>query len=189
MSGWVEHSTRMKIILRHLVGFGLVLALQATFLAQKTQPPRFESYSADVYAGRPAPLNLRSHPLARMFRTRIREQLHEEGINFAGHYTIAVMGCGTGCSTTAIVDARNGRAYFPRVLNGWSVEPGAYQFAEDEDVRTFRTDSRLLKIIGSPPVSADEKWGPSGIYYYEWKNNQLRQVHFVPTPSPRSSGR
>ena len=60
-------------------------------------------------------------------------------------------------------------------------------FAEGEDVRTFRADSRLLKVIGAPRISADEKWGPSGIYYYEWKNNRLRQVHFVPSPSPSQS--
>lgn len=156
-------------------------------LAQTTEPPKFESYSADVYAGKPAPLNLSSHRFARMFRTKIREQLQEEGINFAGHYTIAVMGCGTGCSTTAIVDARNGRAYFPSVLDGWSVAPGAYQFAEDEDVRTFRVNSRLLKIIGSPRLSSYEKWGPSGVYYYEWKNDRLRQVQFVPTRLPSES--
>ena len=143
--------------------------------------PRFEDYSADVYAGKPAPLNLRSHSLARMYRTSIRERLHEGGINFAGHYTIAVIGCGTGCSITAIVDARNGVAYFPRVLDGWSVEPGVYEFKEDEDVRTFRADSRLLKIIGAPRISAEEKWGPGGVYYYEWKNNQLRQVLFAAT--------
>jgi hypothetical protein len=145
-------------------------------VAQKADPPRFEKYSADVYAGKPAPLNLRSHRLARTYRTSIREQLQEEGINFAGHYTIAVMGCGTGCSITAIVDARNGNAYFPRALEGWSVEPGIYEFKENEDVRTFRANSRLLKIIGAPRLSADEKWGPGGVYYYEWVNNQLRQV-------------
>ena len=143
--------------------------------------PRFEDYSADAYAGKPAPQNLRSHSMARMYRTSIREQLHEAGINFAGHYTIAVMGCGTGCSITAIVDARNGVAYFPRALNGWSVEPGVYDFADDEDVRTFRTDSQLLKIIGAPRLGAEEKWGPGGVYYYEWKKNQLRQVYFAAT--------
>ena len=140
--------------------------------------PRFEDYPADVYAGKPAPLNLRSHRMARLYRTRIREQLQEEGINFAGHYTIAVMGCGTGCSISAVVDARNGNAYFPRVLAGWYVEPGV-DLAEGEDVRTFRTDSRLLKIIGAPRLNAEEKWGPSGIYYYEWKDNRLRQLKFV----------
>lgn len=118
-----------------------------------------------------------------MFRTRIREQLQEEGINFAGHYTIAVMGCGTGCSTVAIVDARNGTAFFPQVLDGWSVGPGTWP-DEGEDVRTFRVNSRLLKVIGSPRLGAYEEWGPGGVYYYEWKNNRLRQVHFVPSPKP-----
>ena len=174
----------MRINLRLVAaGFALVVIFQASSPSQKNGPPRFQNYSADVWAGKPAPLNLRSHPLARMYRTSIREQLHEAGINFAGHYTIAVMGCGTGCSITAIVDARSGRAYFPRVFEGWTVEIGEYQFGENEDVRTFRTDSRLLKIIGRPRLGADQRWGPSGIYYYEWKNNRLRQVHFVPAGS------
>ena len=165
-----------------LVNFALIACCVSVLTAQtKSEPPRFESYPADVYAGKPAPLNLRSHPMARMFRTRIREQLQEEGINFAGHYTIAVMGCGTGCSTTAIVDARNGRAYFPQVFDGWSVGPGGYP-DEGEDVRSFRTNSRLLKVFGSPRLGAYEESGPPGIYYYEWKDNRLRQVHFVPTP-------
>ena len=162
----------------------LIFFSQVALFAQKVEP-RFEKYSADVYAGKPAPLNVRSHRLARMYRTSIREQLQEEGINFAGHYTIAVMGCGTGCSITAIVDARNGNAYFPRELNGWSVEPGIYEFKENEDVRTFRANSRLLKIIGAPRLSADEKWGPGGVYYYEWVNNQLRQVRADTTGSKR----
>ena len=175
--------------MRHLLrlataAFLFTLFFQSSFVAQKTQAPRFEDYSADVYAGKPGPLNLRSHPMARMYRTSIREQLQKQGINFAGHYTIAVMGCGAGCSITAIVDARNGNAYFPRALDGWSVEPGIYEFKEDEDVRTFRTDSRLLKIIGAPRLSAQEKWGPGGVYYYEWKNNQLRQVHFIRSKHP-----
>jgi hypothetical protein len=166
----------------------LILVLHVAMVAQRVEP-RFEKYSADVYAGKPAPLNLRSDRLARMYRTSIREQLQEEGINFAGHYTIAVMGCGTGCSITAIVDARNGNAYFPRVLTGWSVEPAIYEFKENEDVRTFHANSRLLKIIGSPRLSADEKWGRGGVYYYEWVNNRLRQVQFTPAGSSPKSDR
>jgi hypothetical protein len=167
--------------------FVAALILVASFQSSTSQtrkPPRFEDFTAPVSAGKPASLNLPSHRLARMFRTRIREQLQEEGINFAGHYTIAVMGCGTGCSTAAIVDARNGKAYFPQALDGWSVGPGAFP-EEGEDVRTFRVNSRLLKVIGSPRLGAYEEWGPAGTYYYEWKNNRLRQVHFVPIPNPR----
>ena len=184
-------SQRLKhpIRLHYFIGALFTIACFHPGSGQKSDPPRFEKYSADVYAGKPAPLNLRSHRLARTYRTSIGEQLQEEGINFAGHYTIAVMGCGTGCSITAIVDARNGHAYFPRVFAGWTSEIGEYQFQEGEDVRTFKTNSRLIKAIGRPRLSADEKWGPSGVYYYEWVNNQLRQVHFVPAGSYKKSDR
>jgi hypothetical protein len=170
-----------KFIIFPLALAVVTLVFHSTLVSQTPKTPDFKQYTADVYAGKPAPLNLRSHRMARTYRTSIREQLQEQGINFAGHYTIVVMGCGTGCSITAIVDARNGVAYFPRALDGWSVEPGIYEFADNEDVRTFRTDSRLLKIIGAPRLSADERWGAGGIYYYEWKNNRLRQVQFVPS--------
>jgi hypothetical protein len=179
----------MRVGTRYFLAAMIAIACLHSGLAQKSDPPRFEKYSADVYAGKPAPLNLRSHRLARMYRTVIREQLQEEGINFAGHYTIAAMGCGTGCSITAIVDARNGHAYFPRVFEGWTSIIGDYEFKEGEDTRTFKANSRLIKAIGRPRLSADEKWGPSGVYYYEWVNNQLRQAHFVPAGSYRKSDR
>jgi len=168
--------------MRVFTSLALILFAPAVLVAQQVEP-RFDKYSADVYAGKPTSLNLGSHRLARMYRTSIREQLQEEGINFAGHYTLAVMGCGTGCSITAIVDARNGHAYFPEVFEGWTSIIGDYQFKEGEDIRTFKANSRLIKAIGRPRLSADEKWGPSGVYYYEWVNNQLRQVHFVPAGS------
>ena len=143
--------------------------------------PSFESYPAVVWRGKVAPLNLRSHPLARKFRTVIREQLQTEGVNFAGHYTLASVGCGTGCSITAVVDARTGQAFFPNQLNGWTGIVGDYDPPEDEDPWTYRAGSRLLKAIGRPHVGklGEERYGPSGIYFYEWKNNRLRQVKFT----------
>lgn len=176
--------------MRKFAGYPTVLALvilfsPSTFVSQTPKAPDFKEYPADVYAGKPAPLNLRSNRMARTYRTSIREQLNERGINFAGHYTIAVMGCGAGCSITAIVDARTGVAYFPSELDGWSVEPGVYDFADNEDVQTFRADSLLLKIIGAPRLGAKESWGPGGIYYYEWKNNRLKQLKFVASSSSK----
>lgn len=159
-----------------------IMSLAISGSAQKT-PPTFESYPADVWAGKPAPLKVNSHALARTYRTSIREQLHDEGINFAGRYTLAVMGCGTGCSITAIVDARTGQAYFPQVFNGWTSVTGDYIFAEGEDIWTFRTNSTLIKVIGRPRLGPAERWGPSGVYYYEWKNNQLRHVFYLSTSS------
>ena len=142
--------------------------------------PGFRSFPADVWAGRPAPLNLRSHRLARVYRTLMRQQQREEGINFAGHYTLATVGCGTGCSVTAFIDARDGRAYFPRELNGWTGIVGDYDPPEGEDTWEWRADSRLLRIVGRPNVGREdeERYGPSGIYHYEWTGRRLRLVKF-----------
>ncbi len=48
------------------------------------------------------------------FRTRIRDGMRQ-GPNFAGHYTLIQIGCGTGCSFTIVADNKTGRpASFPR---------------------------------------------------------------------------
>jgi hypothetical protein len=142
--------------------------------------PRFQSFPADVYAGRPAPMNLRSHRLARVYRTLLRQQQRQEGINFAGRYTLATVGCGTGCSITAIIDARDGRAYFPRELEGWTGIVGDWDPAEGEDAWEWRADSRLLRVVGRPNVgrAEEERHGPSGVYHYEWTGTRLRLVRF-----------
>jgi hypothetical protein len=160
----------------------LGIFLPSVLSAQKSEP-RFENHLVKAWSGKVAALNLSSHKLARMYRTSIREQMKEEGINFAGHYTVAAMGCGTGCSITAIVDAQTGRAYFPQVFEGWTSVIGDYEFKEGEDIRTFHANSRLMRAVGRPRLGAEERWGPSGVYYYEWVNNRLRQVHFVPSGS------
>jgi hypothetical protein len=153
--------------------------------AQETGAPRFEDYAAAAGREKVAPLDVRSHPLARKFRTAIRQQLREEGVNFAGHYTLASMGCGTGCSIVAIVDARTGRAYFPKELEGWTSIVGDYDPPEGEDVWTYRAGSRLLRAVGRPNIgrAGEERHGASGIYYYEWTNRRLRQVKFTPVGS------
>lgn len=48
------------------------------------------------------------------FRTRIREGMRD-GPNFAGHYTLIQIGCGTACTFVIVTDNRTGRpASFPR---------------------------------------------------------------------------
>jgi hypothetical protein len=170
-------------------------AVQALF-AQETGDLRFEDYPAVVWRGKLAPLDLNSHPLARKFRTVIREQRQEVGVNFAGHYTLASAGCGTGCSISAIIDARTGNAYFPNEFNGWTGIVGDYEGPEGEDPWTYQSGSRLLRAIGRPHIGklGEERYGPSGIYYYEWQNNRLRQVKFThvgsyPEADPPGSNR
>jgi len=164
-----------------VVCLSLAAAADVRPLAQKTDAPRFEDYPAAVRRGRAAPLDPRSHPLARKYRTLLRQQLREEGVNFAGRYTLASAGCGTGCSLSAIIDARNGRAYFPSEFSGWTGIVGDYDIPEGEEPWTYRAGSRLLRAVGRPNIGAagEERYGPSGIYYYEWAGNRLRLVQFT----------
>lgn len=169
------------------VVFALLLCLGGTAAAQeaKSDAPRFEDYSVAVWRGKGAPLNQRSHPLARKYRTLMGEQIKEAGVNFAGRYTLASVGCGTGCSITAFIDARTGRAFFPNELLGWTGIVGDYDPPEGEEPWTYRAGSRLLRAVGRPNIGrmGEERYGASGIYYYEWNNNRLRLVKFTPAGS------
>jgi hypothetical protein len=172
-------------MLRHkkmLVGFALLsLVFSATAQEQTTAEPRFENYAVREWRGNAASLDQRSHPLARKYRTLMNQQLKEAGVNFAGYYTLASVGCGTGCSISAIIDTRTGRAFFPKELLGWTGIVGDYDPPEGEEPWTFRADSRLLRMIGRANIGAanEERHAPSGIYYYEWRNNRLRLVKFT----------
>jgi hypothetical protein len=165
-----------------LAVFALILCLSGHTPAQKpADEPRFEDYSVFKWRGKVAPLDLRSHPFARKYRTLLRQQIKEEGINFAGRYTLATVGCGTGCSISAIIDARTGRAFFPKELLGWTGIVGDYEPPEGEEAWTYRPGSALLRLIGRPNIGRvdEERYGPSGIYYYEWNKNRLRLVKFT----------
>lgn len=162
------------------VGFALLLCLLGNTRAQ-TSEPRFEKYAVAVWRGKVMPLNLRSHTLARKYRTLLGRQVKEEGVNFSGHYTLATVGCGTGCSISAIIDARTGRAFFPNELLGWTGIVGDYEAPEGEEPWTYRAGSRLLRLVGRPNIgkAGEERYGPSGIYHYEWTGNHLRLVKFT----------
>jgi hypothetical protein len=168
-----------RIIWCSVLCFAAFNGVEATAAAQE-QTPRFEDYGVSVWREKKAPLNLQNHPLARKYRTLIRQQMRDKGVNFAGRYTLASMGCGTGCSITAIVDARTGDANFPKQLSGWTGIVGDYDPPDDEDPWTFNSTSRLLRAIGRENIGiSEERYGPSGIYYYEWKNNRLRLVKVI----------
>ncbi len=93
--------------------FALILALvltAASATAQTARLPQFSDYPAGpLYRGRVAPLVEASSPRARLYRTATRRAM-AEGVNFAGHYVLAMWGCGTECGDGHVVDARTGRA-------------------------------------------------------------------------------
>ncbi|TPE46059.1 hypothetical protein [Pontibacter mangrovi] len=89
----------------------------------------------NMYRGKLAPLDEASHPDAKTYRTMLRKGL-EEGINFAGKYTVVSVGCGTACQLHYVVDNQTGK-----VLDKLQGSMGAH----------YSADSRLF--ILNPPDS------------------------------------
>ena len=138
--------------------------------------PKFEAFSTRVVPiVKPSQVDLKSHPKARRYRTRIREGA-AEGPNFAGHFTIVGWGCGTSCVQWAIVDAQTGTVYFPpdeialistvhvNIAEG-ETEPLFYGLR-------FRKDSELLMILGAP----NEDESREGILFYRWTGKTFKSL-------------
>ena len=159
----------------------LLLRLPATY-SQSPKLPTFKDFAtAEVFSGKAAAPVLRTAN-QRMFRTMIRQGA-AKGPNFAGHYTIADWGCGAGCVSIAVADAKDGRVYdAPFQALSWSlvkyedkIASNAPEFAPLE----FHSDSRLLIARGCPE---DEHCAS---YFYEWappKFKLVRKVDATPMP-------
>lgn len=144
-------------------------------------PPTKSSYVADRrpafnelpiqehFTGNPAPVNLTSTSKVRRFKTVLKEGA-KAGPNFAGHYTVVKWGCGTACAEFAIVDATDGRVYFPSTIKYNShalVHDGTEPFQ-------YQKDSALFIIVGEP-----DETDKLGIYYYKWTGNDLKLFYKV----------
>ncbi|MGH6804866.1 MAG: tetratricopeptide repeat protein [Methyloceanibacter sp.] len=127
-----------------------------------TDEPRFDDFQVrEIYKGRThfPDFKGRDSEFAD-FRTRISNGL-KEGPNFAGHYSIIVVGCGTGCRVVYIADNRTGKVFdFPRG-------------GEDNQMLElkFRVDSRLL-IARWASYDKDECL----VEFFEWDGSQATVI-------------
>ncbi len=79
----------------------------------------------------------------------------------------------------AIIDAKTGRVYMPSQLAGVAAWFGSLD--DDYEVYTYKKDSRLLIVKGTPgPISDAESEPKSGTYFFEWRANRLRLIRFMP---------
>ena len=145
-------------------------------LADVSNAPRFEDYAVPAEKlSRPARPVLATRD-AREFRTMLR-QATAKGPNFAGHFTVAAWGCGAACTDFGIVDTKSGRVFFVPDLRGIStfsvVEPDGGE-PEYTGLR-FRTDSRLLAVLGAPK----EDEARDGVAFYEWTGETLMLLRFI----------
>jgi hypothetical protein len=130
----------------HLLRVDSVFSRAGTFASRKPRP-EFSDYPVQrIYKGKPAPPVLNKNQ--RWYRTVIREGTKAD-VEFAGHYTVPVFGCGTGCSAFYIVDSISGKVY-----DGFAASdlPDAWLEKHGPDTKRmeFHPNSRLFKINGCP---------------------------------------
>jgi hypothetical protein len=73
--------------------------------------PEFSKYpiqESDKLIGEPSPVDMGSYPGASTYKTKLQEGA-QGGPNFAGHYTIVAIGCGTQCEEDWVIDAKTGK--------------------------------------------------------------------------------
>ncbi len=143
--------------------------------------PTFHDYQVPIAPPPADPkLDLQSSPTARMYRTVLRQEI-AKGPNFAGHYRVAIWGCGSSCADFAVINLETGRvielADVHAITNTYfDVDAKFFPDSESDDTFGFRKDSRLLILLGD--LNEDEN--REGVFYYILENEKLRLVHSTP---------
>ena len=146
----------------------------------------FEEFTFDRYKvtgeleTTPVDLDVNSSESARMFRTLIRKDLKDRGVNFAGHYTIASVGLTGWPESYWIVDRSNGKAY------ELPYAPYALDFRNNSNLLIMDSRdiilNRLNRMKGeyvSPCINIDRfDIDPLEItdlkpFYFLWQNDKL----------------
>jgi hypothetical protein len=140
---------------------GILSLFLASGLAAAQEWP-FSEYPAVVSGEKPAAPKLETS-LAREHVTIIRAAVRR-GPNFAGHYTVAVWGCGTACGVYVIVDDHTGEVYEPPEISK-GVDLG---FAEPG----FRADSSLM-VVANCPDPTEYGFNNCERKFYKWDGSRL----------------
>lgn len=154
----------------------LAVVLSTTSYSQlDTSLVRFEDFPAkEVYTSKPAPVDFSHNPRAAVYRTRIRAGA-ESGPNFAGHFTLVGIGCGSSCLSLAVVDAKSGKVHISKTLNALSWGPGEEYGLSWPFGLKFQLKSRLLIAYGH---RNDEE--AYGLFYFVWRDTDFTIMKFVP---------
>lgn len=144
-----------------LLMFLLSVCFMQTATAQQ-RVPQFKDFPAgEQYRGKSHAVVLAGD--ARRFRTRLKDAAKGKP-NFAGHYIVAIWGCGTECLEGAIIDVKTGRVYMlPFTLCCWRMVDDDFKPLE------FRSNSKLMVFSGA----RNEKDNDNGAHYYKFENNRL----------------
>ncbi len=136
----------------------LVLAASVGWMAPAlAASPRFDAYAAPVRPGSTQIRVVLSGPESRRYAAEL-ESAGNRPVNFAGHYILAIWGCGASCVMGAAIDVNTGAvSWLPFTVCCWSSD-----FSEPLE---FKAGSRLLVVHGS----RNENGG--GTHYYVYNND------------------
>lgn len=158
-----------------------ILAISLFTVASGADAPKFSDFSVHgVFNGKPAEPSFRrgedQYPNGvGHFRGGVVFDA-KRGPNFAGHYTLALWTCGSGCSSAIVVDSVTGRLY-RRMPFGSLVLPRLDMGLEPY---SFRLDSRLLIVQGYFDIDVPDKNSECSRRYYEWTGTTFKLLLKVP---------
>jgi hypothetical protein len=159
--------------MRHAVAIFTMLALATATPAQakpKERAPRFADYPvtklSHMRVAKPKiPESWDEDP-----RLRFQDSVHDDSqANFAGHYFVAIWGCGSTCVWGGIVEAKSGRIIELPSVSGW------FDVHDKFEAIDFRHKSRLLVLSGA----RGEEKGDMGRHYYVLENGKLRWLKTI----------
>ena len=150
---------------RLAISFIICLFTASLGAAQSQKIPTFEQYSVSVSKSRPKPLDLKSHTMARKYRSNLRYQV-KDGVNFAGHFVLTKFSCGAACFLGAVVNTKTGRVFFPNQISVSGLQDW------DKDIG-IRRNSRLLIL------NEYSEGRLIGTHYYLWTGTTFRELNFV----------
>ncbi len=148
----------------------------AVTTARPCPSPSFDRYPAPAASAprKPVTAPRLTSKAARLYRTVIRDEFTQPA-NFAGHYRVAIWGCGTDCRNFAIVDKYTGATY---TMPG--VQAIAGVMGNDDERVDFRPDSRLLIVAGCFNDDCDDSNAKAARFFYEWTGTRLRRIGTCP---------
>lgn len=110
---------------------------------------QFADFPAKWMSSRPlAAPDFRTDPAAGEYRTKIREGCIQNGVNFAGHYTVVEWGCGAGCQMMAVVDRIDGRILYSKI---------PFDTMDGHCGTLHKVDSRLM-VINTEALGDHKGW-------------------------------
>ena len=130
------------------------------FNPQKT----FKDYPVSkIFSGHiPKKLNFSNCKYGKIYKTASR-QAADEGANFAGHYAFAMIGCGTNCQVSTIIDLKTGDVYAGPDASG------GYEYRLSSKILIVNpTDSNCLYSPQCPTNCKPE--------LYLWINNTFKLI-------------